>query len=216
MIDNLFFRAHFRQHLSSCILRADRHNEVFNVKTGSCLKEKADRVLVQAAMHGDLDSFGELCRRHYPAMVSIARAILHDWHLAEDASQEALAKVARNLKKLRNPDKFAGWLATTVRNAAKDMLRRQKPLGAIDDVDEMEVADTHSDNGDIEAVRQAIDLLPDEMRELIYLRYYDQMSYQEMSALLGISQQAINGRLRRGKKAIVEILKRQFDVEVRL
>ena len=127
-----------------------------------------------------------------------------------------MAKAARNLKNLRNPDKFAGWLAATGRNMAKDMLRRHKPLATIDDVDEMEIADTRGEKSDVEAVRQAIDLLPHKMREVIYLRYYDRMSYHEISALLGISRQAINGRLRRGKKAIAEILKRQFDVEVRL
>ena len=57
--------------------------------------ETPDNVLVAGAMAGNGDSFTELCRRYYPAMVAVAQAILGDRHLAEDAAQQALAKAAR-------------------------------------------------------------------------------------------------------------------------
>ncbi|GAH78369.1 unnamed protein product, partial [marine sediment metagenome] len=62
--------------------------------------QKPDLTLVEAAMDGDADSFTELCRRHYPAMVAIAHSVLGDRHLAEDAAQQAFARAARRLPQL--------------------------------------------------------------------------------------------------------------------
>ena len=82
--------------------------------------EKADRLLVEAAIGGDVDSFTELCRRYYPALVAIGEAILSDRHLAEDAAQEAMARASRKLLDLKDIDRFAAWLAVICRNVARD------------------------------------------------------------------------------------------------
>jgi RNA polymerase sigma-70 factor (ECF subfamily) len=62
--------------------------------------QKPDTVLVKAAINGNADSFTELCRRYYPAMVAIAHSVLGDRHLAEDAAQQAFAKAALKLPQL--------------------------------------------------------------------------------------------------------------------
>ena len=62
--------------------------------------QESDTTLVEAAIYGDAESFTELCRRYYPAMVAIAHSILGDGHLAEDATQEAFAKAAVKLPQL--------------------------------------------------------------------------------------------------------------------
>jgi len=59
-----------------------------------------------------------------------------------------------------------------------------------------------------ETVREAISKLSASARELIFLRYYDGMSYEQISSVLGISEQAINGRLRRAKKKMADYLRR--------
>ncbi len=85
--------------------------------------QKPDTVLIKAAINGNADSFTELCRRYYPAMVAIAHSILGDRHLAEDAAQQAFAKAALKLPQLKKESRFAGWLAVICRNIAKDMAR---------------------------------------------------------------------------------------------
>jgi RNA polymerase sigma-70 factor, ECF subfamily len=85
-----------------------------------------DNVLVEKAAAGDGDSFTELCRRYYPAIVAIAHAILGDRHLAEDAAQQAFAKAATNLPRLRRAEQFGAWLATICRNAARDVARARR------------------------------------------------------------------------------------------
>jgi len=85
--------------------------------------QKPDLTLVEASVDGDADSFTELCKRYYPAMVAIAHSIIGDRHLAEDAAQQTFAKAVRKLSQLKNKTKFAAWLAAICRNVAKDIAR---------------------------------------------------------------------------------------------
>jgi RNA polymerase sigma-70 factor (ECF subfamily) len=169
-------------------------------------------VLVEAAINGDAESFTELCRCYYPAMVAIAHSVLGDRHLAEDAAQEAFAKAAVKLPQLRRRSQFASWLAAICRNAAKDMTRRVNGFHITDELSMVAAKPDQDDSA--EAVREAIGKLSASARELIFLRYYNSMSYGQISTVLGISEQAISGRLRRAKKQMAEYLKRQGFGEV--
>lgn len=170
------------------------------------MSQRADLALVEAAINGDWESFAELCRRYYPAMVAIAHSILGDRHLAEDAAQQAFAKAARNLTQLKNKKKFSGWLAVICRNAAKDMAHNRRTPSSSDELSRI-TAESQQD-GLNEAVREALSSLSVSAREVIFLRFYDGMTYEQISAVLGISEQAINGRLRRAKKKIADYLRR--------
>ena len=174
--------------------------------------QKAEIVLVEAAVHGDVESFTELCRLYYPAMVAIAQSIIGDRHLAEDVSQQAFARAAVKLHQLKRRNQFAAWLAAICRNAAKDMARRRKTLAG--NVNLSAVAAECDHEGAAEAVREALNKLSAPARELVFLRYYDGLSYEQISSLLGISEQAINGRLRRAKRKMAEYLRRNGFGEV--
>jgi RNA polymerase sigma-70 factor (ECF subfamily) len=178
-----------------------------DVGKGVQLVDRPDEDLVRAAACGDVDGFMELCRRYYPTMVAIARGILGDHHFAEDAAQEALARACRRLPSLNEPRRFGAWLATICRNQATDMVRRtpkMESLGARD-----VPADVPQQSADLEAVRRAVESLPPESREVLYLKYRGDLSHQQMSDLLGISLQAVHGRLKRAKQAVREYLERQ-------
>lgn len=172
--------------------------------------QEPDTTLVEAAIDGDPESFTELCRRYYPAMVAIAHSLIGDRHLAEDAAQETFAKAAVKLPQLRQTNKFAGWLATICRNEARDMARHSNSLQANDRLSTIAAKSERDDWG--EAVTQAMKNLSTPVRELVYLRYYDGLSYERISELLGISEQAINGRLRRAKRKMADYLRHNgFD-----
>jgi RNA polymerase sigma-70 factor (ECF subfamily) len=70
--------------------------------------------------------------------------------------------------------------------------------------------------GFFHALRTALKGLPEEAREVVFLRFYDGLSYDQISAVLGISEQAINGRLRRAKRKLAESLRRCGFDEVEL
>jgi RNA polymerase sigma-70 factor, ECF subfamily len=174
------------------------------------LPDAPDERLVEAALRGDLDSFIALCQRHYPALIGIAQSVLDDRHLAEDAAQETLARACRSLPRLADPTRFASWLAAICRNAARDMLRRSPKFESLQGRETP--AESNESAPETDAVRKAIMSLSDEAREVVYLRYYADRSYEEMSRLLGISTQAINGRLRRAREAIRQHLTRKVDI----
>jgi RNA polymerase sigma-70 factor (ECF subfamily) len=174
------------------------------------LESECDKTLVEQAAKGDGESFTELCRRYYGAMVAIGHAILRDRHLAEDAAQQAFAKAAVNLPKLRRAGQFGTWLAAICRNAAIDIVRRRPPPAPSEGL--LDVEDQSPRDEVTEAVKGVLKELPAEAREVVYLRFYDGLTYEQMSAVLGISEQAINGRLRRAKKELAKYLHRQgFD-----
>lgn len=173
-----------------------------------------DNVLVEKANEGDGDSFTELCRRYYPAMVAIAHAILGDRHLAEDAAQQAFAKAATHLDRLKKTEQFASWVAAICRNAARDVGRSNRRFEGRLETPDTVIESQQDDAGP--AVRAALERLETPAREVIYLRFYDGLSYEQISAVLGISEQAINGRLRRAKKQLAKHLRREGFGEVQI
>ena len=70
--------------------------------------------LVMRARAGELDAYGELVRRLQDMAYGYAYSILCDFHLAEDAAQEAFIQAYRDLEKLREPEAFPGWLRRIV------------------------------------------------------------------------------------------------------
>lgn len=170
------------------------------------VSQKSDVQLVAAACRGDLDSFGRLYGKYYRPMVALAYSILTDRHLAEDAAQEAFARACHNLGSLKKPDKFASWLATICRNTAHQTLRNRQKLHFTDDppVTESESAS----NETLEVIRGAVGQLADYERELIVLRYFNDLPYEQIAKVLDITVSAVHGRLFRARKRLVQILKR--------
>ncbi len=170
--------------------------------------------LVRSAIAGDLDSFGELARRYYPAMVSIAYAIGRDHHAAEDAAQEAIGRALVSLAKLRRPERFGPWLCRICRNVAYDMYNGKPQTASTPDTIAPEPSE--KDDNLLTAVNAALDCLPKASRELVILKYYTDLSYEQISAVLGLSPAAINGRLTRAKRKLADCLRRNGFAEMRL
>ncbi len=169
-----------------------------------------DDILVRRALLADPESFGELCRRYYHPLLAVADSILLDHHLAEDAAQESLAEACRQLGRLKKPECFGPWVAAICRNVAKDMLRdRLRQRVATVDGDPPTFEGREDTSG--EAVTEALQQLPQRLREVVFLRFYNGWSYEKMSQILGATPQSIDGRLRRAKKRIAAYLaKRGF------
>ena len=168
------------------------------------MTEKLEELIVEAAQNGNLESFGILYERYYGSMTALAFSVLADRHLAEDAAQEAFAVACGELRRLRRRDRFAPWLAGICRNVARQMQRKRKHA-----IQNIPAPDENRENTDRidEAVRRALWKLRPAHREVIILRYYNELSHAEISAILGISGQAVNGRLIRAKRRIAKYLK---------
>ena len=164
--------------------------------------------LVAAAQNGDLDSFGALYRRYYSAMAALAYSALGDRDLADDAAQETFAVACGKIGSLKSKEKFGAWLAGICRNISRQMLRTNKIKPAIP-ITEHAAASSQKDGngGNHEAIDHAIRELEESERELIVLRYYDNLPYERIAEVLDISVQAVNGRLIRTKRKIAKFLK---------
>ena len=178
------------------------------------MPERSEIHLIEAATGGDIESFGELCRRYYAAMVAIAYNILSDHQLAEDAAQESFARALINLKNLKNKSRFVPWLAAICRNVAKDTVAARAKRISVEDL-----SNTARNNNDIEnihAVRRAIEQLPAPAKELIVLRYYNNLSYEQIGSILEISRATINGRISRAKGKMANYLRKNGFPESQL
>ena len=178
------------------------------------MQENLETKLIEAVIDGDIDSFGELCQRYYAAMVAIGYSVLGDHQLAEDAAQESFARAIVKLRSLKNKAKFAPWLAAICRNVAKDMVAAKARQISSDDLLQISVDNNHDESTLL--IRQAIEQLPASAKELIVLRYYNNLSYEEISSVLGISKPTINGRLTRAKRKIAKYLRRNGFLENKL
>jgi len=176
--------------------------------------DKTETRLVEAAIDGDLEGFGKLCQRYYPAMVAIGYSVLVDHQLAEDAAQESFARALVSLRKLKKQTRFAPWLAAICRNVAKDMVAQKSQQISTGDFSQAARNNNADENAPV--IRRAIEQLPVSSRELIVLRYYNNLSYEEISSVLGISKPAINGRLSRAKRKMAKYLRRNGFPENKL
>jgi RNA polymerase sigma-70 factor (ECF subfamily) len=170
--------------------------------------------LLDLVLAGDIDSFGKLCDKYYNCIVAIAYSVLTDHQLAEDAAQETFLRALKNLKKLKSKKKFGFWLARICRNVAKDMVKRK--LRSRNTGNLLPLTDNDNNEKENQAVKQAIGRLSFSERELIILRYYNNMSHEQMSSVLGLSKAAINNRLVRSRKKIAKLLKSNGLTEVEL
>jgi RNA polymerase sigma-70 factor (ECF subfamily) len=168
--------------------------------------------LVEAAQNGHLESFGALYERYHSPMVALAYSMLADRDLAEDAAQEVFAVACRDIESLKSKERFAAWLAGICRNVSRQMLRtnRIKPAALSDE----HSARSEKDCGDRqETIRLAVWSLREAERELIVMRYFDGFSQAQISEVLDMSPQAVNGRLVRAKRKIAKYLKRNGFTE---
>ena len=144
-------------------------------------------------------------------MLAVSYAGLGDHHLAEDAVQEGFARALVKLEQLRHRKTFGFWLGRICRNVARTMANNQAREVITDDLSQVSAKISQDQTSG--AIREAIDQFPRTARELIVLRYYNNLSYEQMSVVTGYSQAAINNRLGRAKRKMAAILNRNGFLE---
>jgi len=169
------------------------------------LTDDLEKQLVEKAQKADVKSFEALYEKYYSALIALAYSITDDINIAEDIAQETFAIACRDLPKLKNKEKFGYWLAGICRNLAKQILRNKRNYAAIYEGTLTRVKDCQSSDEVHRAVRK---LKPAE-RELIFLRYYENLPYEHIASVLGISIQAVNGRLIRAKRKIKKYITKE-------
>ena len=171
-----------------------------------------EKDLIRRAAQGDAEAFRQLVEAYQtPAYRLAARMCGPD--SAEDVTQEAFLAAWRGLPQFRGDCRFSTWLYRLVSNAAIDCLRREKKHRDTGDVDDLELPDggpspqeqaERSDTRD--AVRRALDRLSPEHRQVLLLRFMQELDYGEIARALNVSEGTVKSRINRAKSKLREVL----------
>jgi len=162
-------------------------------------------MLVEQARQGDHDAFAVLAGAAIARLDAAARLILRDPELARDAVQDGLVRAWRDLRSLRDPDRFDAWVHRLTVNACLDITRRRRRRAIeveITPIDAAYSADIASVIADRDLLDQALKRLDPEWRALVVLHYYLGMPLPEAANVLGIPLGTAKSRLHRSLSAM--------------
>jgi RNA polymerase sigma-70 factor (ECF subfamily) len=164
-----------------------------------------DRELVILAREGDHDAFARLVAGSIGRLNAIARLILRDYALAEDAVQDAYVDAWRSLPGLRDPDKFQAWLTRVLVRSCQDTRRRahrrvvELPLLSSDQPDVADLQSTFAVTDQIERGLQGLTL---DQRTVLVLTYFLDLPVAEAASVLGIPTGTMKSRIHRALAAL--------------
>lgn len=172
-----------------------------------------DTELVDRAGHGDTQAYEELIRRYQDQVFRFALHMLPSRQDAEDVAQETFIDAYRNIKKFRGEASFRTWLIAIARTMTARWYRRRRIECDLIGVPEP-VACSNDVSLEHLEVRSAVAHLPERDRELIVLRYGNQLDLDEISAITGLSRGAVATRLHRARHTLRGALGDIFRQEV--
>ncbi|MFT6215052.1 MAG: RNA polymerase sigma-70 factor (ECF subfamily) [Roseivirga sp.] len=186
--------------------------------------EVSDSQLISLYKNGNEDAFTELVTRHKNRIFTTIYMIVKDHDLAEDILQETYVKVVNTIKSGRYNEegKFLPWVTRIAHNLSIDHFRKAKRYPTIvledgsnvfnslkfseDSIEDRQIKeDTHT------LLRELIQELPDSQREVLMMRHYMEMSFQEIAEVTDVS---INTALGRMRYALINLRKRMDKLNV--
>ena len=174
------------------------------------LKSLADNELVEMYQAGNDRAFDELLTRYQSKLYSYIYFIVRNVTLAEDLFQETFMKVITTIRQgnYSESGRFGAWLTRIAHNLIIDYFRQDKSENTVSN-DETEVDlfnDMTLSDDDVETklvnsqvlsdVRRLIGALPTSQREVVYMRFYQDLSFREIADLTGVSINTALGRMR--------------------
>ena len=170
-----------------------------------------EHLLVVRCQTGDEVAFTELVECYQPRLRYYLRKMLHDLQGAEDALQEVWLDVFRGVSRLSEIGAFRAWLYRIARDRALRELRKRhrlwQPLNEVEPVDgRAEPADFTAE--DVTCIHTALDELAAEHREVLVLRYLEDMTYEEIARVVGCRVGTVRSRLHYAKRALRGVLER--------
>ena len=190
----------------------------------------ADEELALLYVGGDNRAFDELLARNQQKLYNYILFVVRDPELANDVFQETFVKVITRLQEGRYTDsgKFSFWLSKIAHNVIMDTFRQQKSEHIVEasedndlnklrrqDLMEMNRENEYVNTQIMKDVRHLMDTLPAPQREVVYMRYYQDMSFKEIAETTGVS---INTSLGRMRYALINMrrLAKEHDIQLNL
>ena len=173
------------------------------------LAQVQDQELVRNYINGHEESLSELVTRHQKKVFTYIRMLVKDSELAEDLFQDVFVKVIHTLKSgnYNEEGKFLPWVMRIAHNISIDHFRKAKRIPVVQTKDDFDIFRTlRIDDDNVEEkliqeqilqdVKKLIVELPAEQQEVLILRHYADMSFQEIAAFTNVSINTALGRMR--------------------
>lgn len=178
------------------------------------MQHPTDEQLLERIRSGDAAAFPELYRRYSPRLYSYCFRLLRNGQNAEDAVQETLIKVHSGQHSVNDARSLRAWIFTIARNEVFGMLRQKKtvPLGDDEIVWENETPlEALLQSEEKEIVDRLVGELRPAYREVLLLREFENLSYDEIAAITLSTTSGVKSRLFKARKALVKKLRPLFQ-----
>ncbi|GAB4374022.1 MAG: RNA polymerase sigma factor RpoE [Acidobacteriota bacterium] len=180
-------------------------------------RQGQDLVLIERALAGDAEAFGDLVSRYQNMVASVAWRFGTPRDEIEDLVAEVFLKVYRSLDRYRPEHPFSTWLYRVAQNEAVDRARRRRrEAGRADELPETIAAPGQGAGRAMLAderarlLRQALAELPAHYREVLALVHFEEMRVEDAARALGIPEGTAKTRLMRGRRALGRLLARRW------
>ena len=184
---------------------------------------QGDELLLRRTCKGDVQAFEELMQSHESRIYAIALRMMGNREDAQDCAQEAMVRIYRAMGSFKGQSALATWIYRITMNTCLDELRRRKArkVTSLDSLVDngwspTDTGDTPEEHGlrveKQNALNQAIQSLPDDMRAAIILRDVKGYSYDEIASILDANVGTIKSRISRGREKLREILSKQSEL----
>jgi RNA polymerase sigma-70 factor (ECF subfamily) len=164
------------------------------------------REAVARAKSGDQEGLHYLYARYADDVLRYVAGFIRDHHEAEDITQNVFAKLMTAIKKYEQREvPFEAWILRVARNAALDHLRARRAIPT----EEIRIADTGHTETSLDrgrALRQALEELPEDQREVLVLRHIVGLSPVEIAGILDKTESSVHGLHHRGRRSLRDSL----------
>jgi len=168
------------------------------------LKPVDDRKLVERVLNGDTDAFNLLVRQWEKPIYNFIVRMIGDREEAMDLCQEAFMKAYRELDSLKDLDRFSSWLYRIAHNTCFSKLRKDQGKTFVELQPETRASRTPMENR--LAVEKALQHLPEDQREAVVLKVYQNLKFEEIAAIQGAPVSTVKSRLYMGFEKLRSIL----------
>ncbi len=181
---------------------------------------RTDANLVDEALRGGGSATEALVLRYQKRAYAVARANLASWTEPSDAVQEAFFQALRDLRSLRERERFGPWFLSIVRNVARRQAGRERPAVSLGQLSPESLPErTQGDSLEWRDFRdqlwQEVRRLPDGVREAVFIYYHEGESVRSVARALGTTTAAAKKRLQKGRELLRESLWRKLGDQIR-
>lgn len=175
--------------------------------------------IIARARRGDADAFEQLVIAYRDQVFRLALRMCGNEADADEVAQEAFLSAWKALPNFRGDSRFSTWLYQLTSHAAIDLMRREKRQITAEDITEVSAPDPgpspqqQAERSETrQAVRDAMGQLSPEYRQIVVLRFLQELSYEEIGAVLKLPPGTVKSRLNRAKSQLKDILSKSGNL----